>query len=80
MPPSEGSSRENPSGKAEKYRTGVLLFCAAAESIGLTGLIYFILTGDHGSALLLCGISALALAGGRPGRDTWSSLTQTRRY
>lgn len=71
-------TQPQPSSVMQRYTSAVLASLAMSESVGLYGLVLFLLGKDAGDLYLLLGISALAMVYHRPKREELANLYQGR--
>ena len=71
-------TQARPASVVQRYTSAVIASLAMSESVGLYGLVLFLLGKDETDLYLLLAISALAMAYHRPKRDELANLYQAR--
>ncbi|MCX6556212.1 MAG: hypothetical protein NTW95_02080 [Candidatus Aminicenantes bacterium] len=73
-----GQTQTRPPSVLQRYTSAVIASLAMSESVGMYGLVLFLLGKDETDLYLLLGISALAMVYHRPKREELASLYQER--
>jgi hypothetical protein len=71
-------TQARPASVVQRYTSAVIASLAMSESVGLYGLVLFLLGKDETDLYLLLAISALAMVYHRPKRDELANLYQAR--
>jgi hypothetical protein len=71
-----GQTQTRPPSVLQRYNSAVIAPLAMSESVGIYGLVLFLLGKDESDLYLLLGISALAMVYHRPKREELASLYQ----
>jgi len=73
-----GQTQTQPPSVIQRYTSAVIASLAMSESVGLYGLVLFLLGKDETDLYLLLGISLLAMVYHRPKREELANLYQER--